>query len=529
MSTNITVDVLLQRLKQISDQVTGQNREERQEREDTLQQQQQSGSKTTRRSQTLLAIQSTRQGQSASEDARARSAAEHSSVPDLYKKRRPAAQRIEIGSTMGVEYTTQIIPGTPSATLRLVVGPPSLQQKVQVDLLEPSGAAASNLPPTTDSSSGSESVLGFLITYASPDFFGNNWRTEYPCGYTFQTGPGTAPTTSWTEYTTPRVVTQTYDDSRAYLLPVGNKGCIFVYLYSKLKVLTVFERFGRTDRVSTNPRETSSGCSSMPGTYYDRESTFQEIDTLDNVEQRQRYEVLAFYVDENSVRQLDVPQQFTDAIRALHPPLEVNDTEEQVTSSVFTRFEFADVAGSTDPSNYNGPVTYGYSTIPAVNISKQRQSSLHGNYVEVNARNDVLAKQFGLGYLNTESHDGLFFTPAVYTFMRSPMNLSVPAVQTYAHMRSTYFTRAPKRYLAPCVIATSCTEQQSVGFDQTTTAPINIDTAVADADFKRERKYDVVLNGSYDYEVVYGWDWDQPDYCAQQLKALGFTAADLKP
>lgn len=509
MSTNIRVDVTLQRLQNQSRQATEQNRSERQQREEALQQ-----------AAAPQAVAAEPANTSEATGARRESP---------FDPRRPAAQRLQLGSTMGVEYTTQLIPGTPSATLRLEVGPPGLQQKVQVNLLEPSGAAASNLPPSTDTSSGPESVLGFLITYASPDFFGNNWRTEYPCGYTFQTGPGTAPTTSWTEYTTPRVVTQNFDDSHAYLMPVGNKGCIFVYLYSKLKVLTVFERMGRTDRVSTNPRETSSGCSSMPGTYYDRESTFEEVDTFDNTEQRQRYEVLAFYVNQDSVRQLEVPQQFEDAMRALHPPLEVNDTEEQLTSAVFTRFEFADVAGSTEPSNYNGPVTYGYSSVPVVSISKQRQSSLHGNYVEVNARNDVLAKQFGLGYLNEETHDGSFFTPAVYTFMRSAMNLSVASARTYAHMRSTYFSRAPKRYLAPCVIASSCTEQQSVGFDQTTTGPVDIDTPVDAADFRRERKYDVALNGSYDYEVVYGWDWDQPDYCAQQLKALGFTAADLKP
>lgn len=509
MSTNIRVDVTLQRLQNQSRQATEQNRSERQQREDALQQPAAAQADATQPN-------GLREATGARRDA-------------PFDDRRPAAQRLMLGSTMGVEYTTQLIPGTPSATLRLEVGPPGLPQKVQVNLLEPSGAGATNLPPSTDTSSGQESVLGFLITYASPDFFGNNWRTEYPCGYTFQTGPGTAPTTSWSEYTVPRVVTQDFNDSHAYLLPVGNKGCIFVYLYSKLRVLTVFERLGRTDRISTNPRETSSGCSAMPGTYYDRESTFEEVDTFDNIEQRQRYEVLAFYVNQDSVRQLQVPEQFEAAMRALHPPLEVNDTQEQLTSSVFTRFEFADVAGSTEPSNYNGPVTYGYSSVPVVNISKQRQASLHGNYVEVNARNDVLAKQFGLGYLNTETHDGPFFSPAVFTFMRSAMNLSVPAAQTYVHMRSTYFSRAPKRYLAPCVISESCSEQQVVGFDQTTKAPINIDTAVNEADFKRERKYDVALNGSYDYEVIYGWDWDQPDYCAQQLKALGFTTADLKP
>lgn len=91
MSTNITIDVVLQRLKQISDQVTGQNREERQEREDALAQPS-TTTRTQRQSQMLLAANS-RTSQSAGEQVRARSAQEHSGVPDLYKKRRPAAQR----------------------------------------------------------------------------------------------------------------------------------------------------------------------------------------------------------------------------------------------------------------------------------------------------------------------------------------------------------------------------------------------------------------------------------------------------
>lgn len=527
MSTNIQIDVLLQRLKQVSDQTAQQNRSEKQDREDALLLEQQQGD-TAQQGQTVFDL-NPRQPLSAIEQLKAQSAAERSSVPDLYKKKRPAAQRLTTGSTMGVEYTTELISGFPSSTLRLIVGPPGQQQKVQVDLLEPSSAGATNLPASTDSSSGSESVVGFLTTSA-PDFFGFTWRTQYPCGFTFQTGKGTAPTTSWTEFTTPRVDVQNYDDSQKYLLPIGDKSCIFIYLYSKLKVLTVFERFGRTDRVSVNARETSSGCGLQPGTYYDRQSTFQEIDTVDNIEQRQRYQVLAFYVNENSVRQLEVPQSLEDAIRALHPPMVVNDTAEQATSSSFTRFEFADVAFSSDePQNYDGPVTLGYSQVPFVNISKIRQASLHGNYEEVNARNAVLARQFGIGFINEESHDGEFFSPAVFRFITAAMDLKVASARNYAYMRSTYFSKAPRRYLAPCVFESSCSTQQSVGFDETSTAPVDIDTAVPSSAFKRQKRYDIALNGAYDYEVVYGWDWDNSSFCKQQLKGLGFTDADLKP
>ena len=524
MSTNIQIDVVLQRLQSQAQQTQGQNSQERQEREDSLV----FGDQTQRDARSDLIARSQKEQSLAKQ--RAKAAEQHSSVPDPYKKRRPAAQRQEEGSTIGVQYTTQVIPGVPAGTFRLTVGIPGLAQKVVVDTLEPSGAGATNIPTFNETSSGPESVLGFITYSATPDAFGYNYVSQYPCGFTFQAGPGLPPTTSWTEAVIPRVTDQSYDDSASYLLPIGKKAGIFVYVYSKLSLLTVFERISRVDRTSVNARETSSGCSSRPGTYYDRESIFDVSETVYDVEQRQRYEIFAFFVNDTSVRQLEVPDALDAAIRSLHPPLEVNDTSTFLSSQVYTRYEYADVAGSSDePSNFNGPITNGFSSVPVVNISKQRQQSLHGAYKEVNARNDVLAKQFGLGYINEASHDGNFFSPAVFRFMESPMNLSISSAQDYAYMRSTYFNLAPRKYLAPCVNASSCTEQQSVGFDVTTTAPVDIDTAVPAETFKREAKYDVALNGVYDYQVVFGWDWDNPTYCATKLKALGFSSADLRP
>lgn len=446
--------------------------------------------------------------------------------PDTSIERRPAAQR-ELGSVMAVEYTSQLISGTPSATFRLRVGPPGLLEEAQADVLEPSTAAASSLPPSTDTDSGSgEALLGFLTTGA------NGYSTQYPCGYTFQIGTGTPPLTSWTEFTVARVVTQNFNDSHAYLLPIGDKSGIFVYVYSKLRLLTVYERYSRTDRVSVNERITSSGCGLQPGTYYDRESTFQVTDTLDNIEERQRYEVLAFYVNETSVRQLTVPAELDAAMRALHPPMGVNSTTQQLTSSVYTRYEYADVAGVTnEPQNYNGPVTYGYSTIPAFSDVVHRQQSLHGDYP---SGHDTLARQFGLGALNTDSHGGDYYSPAVFRFIAAAMDLSSAATQTYAYMRGTFFGRAPSKYLAPCVVDGSCPldeydEPTTVVFDTTTTAPVDINTPVATGSFRRGSKYKVELNGSAQYAVTYGWDWDNPNYCRQQLTQLGFTGADLKP
>jgi hypothetical protein len=62
-----------------------------------------------------------------------------------------------------------------------------------------------------------------------------------------------------------------------------------------------------------------------------------------------------------------------------------------------------------------------------------------------------------------------------------------------------------------------------------TTAPEDIDTAVSASSFTSARRYNVALNGVNDFEVVFGWDWDDPTLCRTKLTALGFTAADLKP
>lgn len=522
MSTNIRVDVTLQRLQNQSRQATEQNRSQRQDREEQSQQ------ATSAQSAPQTSATT---GQSLTDRLRSldRRDATGASRTAPFDRRRPAAQRLEQGSTMGVEYTTTVIFGVPRPTFRLTVGPPGLLQSVQADTLGPSGTAATNRPPTTDESSGPQSVLGFVVLYDPPNAFGNDWVTEYPCGTFSNQGTGTPPTTSWSEFSTANVVTQDFDDSAYYLLPIGDQTCIFVYVYSKLRTLTVYKRRNRTDRVSVNPRFTTAGCGLQTGTYYDRESTFLTEDIFDNIEQRQAYEVMAFVVSPDSVRALEVPSALDAAMRELHPPMEVNSTAEVLTSAVYTRYEFADVAGAVDPQNYNGPITYGYSTVPVFSPSLHRQGSLHGDYQSVSARNDVLAKQFGMGYLNESTHDGDFFTPAVFRFVRSAMNLSTTNTQLYEYMRSTYFSRAPRRYLAPCVIESSCSQREVVGFDQTTTAPVNISTPVSASNFTRKAKYDVALNGAYDYEVVFGWDWDDPTYCAQQLKALGFTSADLKP
>jgi hypothetical protein len=97
MSTRIQIDVVLQRLQEQARQVLGQNREERQEREEGLPQGQQVIVEQ-RRADALALSESDNASASPTLTAKRRQSAErHSAVPDPYQKRRPAAQRQRTG------------------------------------------------------------------------------------------------------------------------------------------------------------------------------------------------------------------------------------------------------------------------------------------------------------------------------------------------------------------------------------------------------------------------------------------------
>jgi hypothetical protein len=445
-----------------------------------------------------------------------------SKTPEI--DRRPAANRYQQGSMTAVDYVTTTSTGV-NPVFTLTVGPPGRNVNVVATTPAPSGAQATNLPASADTQS-PEAVVGFLTTFP-PDFFGFTWRTQYPCGTTFQTGINSPPYNSVSSSQSPQVVTNNYDDSAAYVLPIGKESCIFVYVYSKLRTLTVYRRITGTTRTSVNERIVTSGCNGQAGAYWDRETVFADEQQLDNIESRQAYKFFAFYVSPTTVRELEVPAQLTLALNALHPPLVINDATEQLASTTYTRYEFIDQFPPFR-QNYNGPVTSGYSTIPYFNSDKHQQTTLHGYYYPEN--NDVLAKQYGLGNLNTTYHAGNYFTPAVYRFIRAKMNFDDPvASKSYSAMRSNYFPQAPNKYLAPCVLSGTCEANQRAQFDVTMTAPVNIDTAMPESAFNSNTRYKVSLNGVSKDSVLYGWDWDNPGYCRRQSFELGFSGADLTP
>jgi hypothetical protein len=241
----------------------------------------------------------------------------------------------------------------------------------------------------------------------------------------------------------------------------------------------------------------------------------------------------AFFVSQTTAKQLSVPSALSANLEDIFPQVTVNWSREQILIQA-----------------PDGTIIQSV-TVDDFNQLLWAEGSRYGLPIAWNTndpirRATVLALQYGI--LNVDAANSFnfyreyltYFSPAVYTFIQGPMTLDLNALE-YEHMRSTYFSRAPRHFLRRCVLEGTCTDAKT-GFDLTRTQPESLDTAVPDADFRRAKQYDVPFNGYEsvgswpidNFSVRYpglalGWDWDDPAYCRQQALALGFSAADLTP
>jgi len=241
----------------------------------------------------------------------------------------------------------------------------------------------------------------------------------------------------------------------------------------------------------------------------------------------------AFFVSRTAAKQLPVPTALRGNLEDIFPRVSVNWSREQILIQA-----------------PDGTVLQSV-TVDDFNQLLWAEGSRYGLPIAWNTndpirRATVLALQYGI--LNLDAANSFnfyreyltYFSPAVYTFIKGPMTLDLNALD-YEHMRSTYFSKAPRHFLRRCVLEGTCTDDKT-GFDVTRTQPVTLDTAVPEVDFRRTKQYDVPFNGYEpvgswpidNFSVRYpglalGWDWDDANYCRQQALALGFSVADLTP
>lgn len=448
-------------------------------------------------------------------------------LPIKAYQRDPWAFRSSPGGLVGVAYRTFAEPS--SRSIKLQVGLPGFDKSIEITGIDDPGQRVVNditLPASGSSSTGVEAVGGlhykdsrYLYPYevwSSLDISG----VGSPPRLYYGTVP--PPLTSQVDTWTPHYTQVSTDKSRVFVLPSGPKSCIFVYLHNKLKIFNIYRRIRRREQKSVNPRAQASRVPEITDmTWYDGRQENLTINDYDHTEVFKAYSVHCVAVTEKGVRQVTPPAALLAALRRISPPVDVN-----------TKDSYSHTSGGGQYIVYGPPYdrnSYFYtvpSTTQQVDSFSDATWNTGASYGPVQADNQVLAQQFGLGYLDGSSHRGPFFTPAVYQYLGGSMNLLTADAKSYPAMRRDYYPQAPFKYLAPCVQACGVNDTD---FYVTTTQPSTVSTPVPAASFSKARGY-VVKNGeSSPGSVLYSWDWGDKAKCKAALLALGFSPADIGP
>lgn len=324
--------------------------------------------------------------------------------------------------------------------------------------------------------------------------------------------PLTSKSSTWDPYTTQTSTNKT----RVYVLPVAPDACVLVYLHNKMKLIRVFTLRKSTNRITFNARAGTF-------TIYDQqvEST-TEYEFVRN-ELFTAYEAYCVFVSPKRVARIATPDALMTALKKLSPPAKINGTKMQAEKSGGGQYNFFGPPYTDDRTSYLYTLPSTTQTVDTFDNNVWRASAAYEQY---SANNLVLAQQFGLGYLNTGLHQGNFFTPAVYQYLSGSMNLAGSDSLSYAAMRSAYYSKAPSRFLAPCVQACNTDDTE---FYVTTTQPNTITSVVPDSSFTKARGYAVKQGESSPGFVYYAWDWGDKAKCKAALLALGFSPADIGP
>lgn len=530
MSTNIQIDVVLQKLKKISDETAEQNRNEKQIREETLAAADEILQKFPEeiRNEFLKNIGDALENPEGLVIQKSRNFLTiwRSTAPDLYKKKRPAAQRLSAAAMAGVAYSFDIDTFS-SRTSKLRVGTPGFDQVVEIGGIFDPGLVIINdvtLPDAGSSGDAVEAVGG--LQYFDPRFTKpyQAWSGLLSVGTgappLLYQGTEPPPATSQVDVWTGSFDTFSTDCSTVLILPAGGQNSVFIYVHNKIKAYNTFRRIQRRDQARENPRVVNDLAPEIgSGTYYDLRQTNRTIFEYINTQQFTAYQIYAFLVTPKAVKVLNLPAKARDYIQALCPPITLNATANKLTES-----GGGQVAGyGPNSPTFTFTLPGVFTPLPAVDQNAWRSSTTYGNYA---SGNDVLAKQYGLGFLQSVDHAGRFFSPAVFPYLKGELNLQTATAKQYAAMRVQLGNRPPAKFLAPCVRTCRTDDTE---FYVTRTQPATINNAIRTSLFNLDSNYTVEKGEISDGDVYYCWDWDKPDYCVKQLKALGFTAADLKP
>lgn len=498
-STNVRISLTRQLLQQQSRQVTEQNRRERQEREEALQNRQPAADPPGSAAQPEEAAQ---RRDTSTDASRAKS-------ESPFDERRPAAQRIGTPSIVGIQYRFDFSQA-PSGERKITVGVPGLSQQAQhVFTAFPTTNANTNiqLPPAVyEPPGGTNPGLASLGPVPPNADQATGLIVEY---YSFN-------------------IERHYDLSIPLCLPLNSKASIFVWDYHYAKHQLVALRENRRDSQRINP-VTGSGA-----TTYSRQNDYSNTYTFDNDDFKVVREIVCFLVTPKGVRKLETPTKLIDALYDRRPLATKTGSTEIFAGSTFQTQEIMTSPLDLPQTVVTIPETFTYQSVPGFQFSNWRP--------QYTGPGMGLALQFGFGELLSTPHgngygpytsSGLYyFSGSVYQWLTKPMDLSTTASYDYSYVKKL-IKNFPGRYISSAKgFSGEVPPTYQDGFETFGIAkkePQNYAVPMTDADFTWTRRFKFPNNGAPSSELAYCWNWDDDQYCKQQLLALGFKAADFVP
>jgi hypothetical protein len=166
------------------------------------------------------------------------------------------------------------------------------------------------------------------------------------------------------------------------------------------------------------------------------------------------------------------------------------------------------------PKEWPNPAYGNTTSLEDVSFPALEMSNLvAGTYASAPEIEQVLAKQLGIGYLETSDHSGKFFTPAIYEWLAGNATLTT----RYSEAAPAFYQPGDENNpFSGVYLSVGNGTEDSIEMRATSTQPIDITTAHTALDW-------VTINTGSRYGDYLVWDWGNPEYCQQRLQALGMN------
>jgi hypothetical protein len=212
-------------------------------------------------------------------------------------------------------------------------------------------------------------------------------------------------------------------------------------------------------------------------------------------------EVLCVLVDGASTQEMEASDELRAACADLVDELDFANATGTTNTTIVNTIDFTWGAENT--------TTYTTLSTPAFELSNMPKAP----YYDKSANEQALAKHLGLGYIETTTHTGPFYTPAVFEWLKGAATFT----ETYADVAPPFYTPADENN--PFVgVYLSVTQYQPdlQTMRATATQPLNVTTAHTAIDW-------YTINTGSKWGDLLVWDWGNPEYCRQQLASLGMN------